>query len=162
MAKAGVRFSAPLEEANGGGRWVEVPPDVAAAFPGKRPPVRALVNGHEYRSRLSVYGGRSYLGLRADIRRDAGIELGDVLDIELALDDQPRVVKEPPEFAAALAGSAEARQRYDPLSFTHRREYARWVGEAKRQETRDRRAARSVAMLLGGVKTPDQPSDRRE
>jgi hypothetical protein len=155
MAKAGLRFSAPMEEANGAGRWVEVPREVAAAFPGKRAPVRALVNGHEYRSRLSVYGGRSYLGLRAEIRREAGIELGDVLDIELALDEEPRVVDEPAELAAALVGSPEARQRYDALSFTHRKEYARWVGEAKRQDTRDRRAAKSVEMLLDGIKTPD-------
>jgi bifunctional DNA-binding transcriptional regulator/antitoxin component of YhaV-PrlF toxin-antitoxin module len=155
MAKAGLRFSAPMEEANGAGRWVEVPPEVAAAFPGKLAPVRALVNGHEYRSRLSVYGGRSYLGLRADIRREAGIEIGDILDIELALDDEPRIVEEPAEFAAALAGSTEARRRYDALSFTHRKECARWVGEAKRQETRDRRAAKSIEMLLDGIKTPD-------
>lgn len=30
-------------------------------------------------------------------------------------------------------------------SYTHRREYAQWVAEAERQETRDRRAARTVS-----------------
>jgi bifunctional DNA-binding transcriptional regulator/antitoxin component of YhaV-PrlF toxin-antitoxin module len=155
MAKAELRFSAPMQEASGGGRWVEIPADVAATFPEKRAPVCAVVNGHEYRSRISAYGGRSYLGLRAELRREAGIDVGDVLDIELTIDDQPRVVEEPSEFATALAGSPEARQRFDALSYTHRKEYARWVGEAKRQETRDRRAAKSVEMLLAGIRTPD-------
>jgi uncharacterized protein YdeI (YjbR/CyaY-like superfamily) len=43
---------------------------------------------------------------------------------------------------------------YDDLSFTHRREYAEWVAEAKRQETRDKRAARAADMLREGIKHP--------
>jgi len=45
---------------------------------------------------------------------------------------------------------AEARRRFAELSFTHRREFAEWVGGAKKQETRDRRAAKAIEMLLIG------------
>jgi hypothetical protein len=149
-----LRFSAPVQRADGPGSWVEVPAALAATLPQKRAPVVATVNGHPYRTRIAVYGGRSYLGLRADLRAAAGIELGDVLDVELAIDTEPRVVDEPDELRTALDGSGTARARYDALPFTHRREYAGWVGSAKRPETRVRRAARAVEMLLAGVKTP--------
>jgi hypothetical protein len=63
-----LEFTGTLNESDGGGgRWIEVPFDVKAAFGQARPPVRGTVNGTPLRSRLSVYGGRSYLGLRSDI-----------------------------------------------------------------------------------------------
>jgi uncharacterized protein YdeI (YjbR/CyaY-like superfamily) len=41
---------------------------------------------------------------------------------------------------------------FEALAFTHRKEYARWVGDAKRQETRDRRVTRALEMLREGKK----------
>jgi uncharacterized protein YdeI (YjbR/CyaY-like superfamily) len=60
----------------------------------------------------------------------------------------------PSELAGALARADDARARYDALAFTHRREYAQWIAQAKRSETRTDRAARAVAMLRKGVKSP--------
>ena len=39
--------------------------------------------------------------------------------------------------------------------YTHRKEYVRWITEAKRDETRQKRLRRAIEMLQGGVKTPD-------
>jgi hypothetical protein len=146
-------FSAPLgESGRGGGRWVHVPFDAREAFGSARAPVRGTVNGTPLRGRLAVYGGETYLGLRREIREAAGIEVGDVVDVVLELDDEPRQVEVPAELDAAL--TAEVRAAFDALAFTHRREYAEWIAEAKRAETRERRAARAVEMLLDGVRHP--------
>ena len=56
----------------------------------------------------------------------------------------------PAELEAALDGDAAVRAVFDALSFTHRREYAEWVAEAKREETRHRRAAKTVEGLRAG------------
>jgi len=70
-------FSAALRESGrGGGRWVQVPFDAREVFGEARPAVRGTVNGTPLRSRLSVYGGTTYLGLRREIREAAGIEVG--------------------------------------------------------------------------------------
>jgi len=53
-------------------------------------------------------------------------------------------------FTTTLDGDAGARAAFDALAFTHRREYAQWVAEAKREETRERRAARALEMLRAG------------
>jgi uncharacterized protein YdeI (YjbR/CyaY-like superfamily) len=42
------------------------------------------------------------------------------------------------------------REAFDALSYTHRKEFARWVEEAKREETRDRRVAEALEMLREG------------
>src|SRR5215211_2257554 len=86
----------------GGGHALVVPKEVAATFGSKRPPVVAHVNGVEYRSRLAVYGGQSYLGLRKDLLKQLAVGAGDVVQVELAEDHQERVVVEPPELTAAL------------------------------------------------------------
>jgi hypothetical protein len=145
------RFRGVVSEADrGGGRWIEVPFDARAAFGEARPPVAGTVNGVALRSRLVVYGGRTYLGLTRELREAAGIELGDEVEVALRRDSEPRVVELPDELAAAFAAAPDARERYGALAFTHRREYARWVGEAKRPETRARRAEQAVAMLREG------------
>jgi uncharacterized protein YdeI (YjbR/CyaY-like superfamily) len=60
----------------------------------------------------------------------------------------------PPELAQVLAGDAAAKEAFDSLSYTDRKEYARWIAEAKRDETRSRRLAKALEMLRTGVRTP--------
>ena len=60
----------------------------------------------------------------------------------------------PPELAAALAGAQDAPERFERLCYTHRREYARWIAEAKRPQTRARRVEQAAAMLRDGVAHP--------
>jgi uncharacterized protein YdeI (YjbR/CyaY-like superfamily) len=49
-----------------------------------------------------------------------------------------------------LAGDAAATQFFDGLSVTDRKEWARWIAEAKRDETRRDRLAKTLAALRAG------------
>jgi uncharacterized protein YdeI (YjbR/CyaY-like superfamily) len=60
----------------------------------------------------------------------------------------------PAEFASALSSDSIAAEAYKSLSFTHRREYADWIAQAKKEETRTRRVAKALEMLREGVKHP--------
>jgi len=136
-----------LSAGQGGGHAVVVPKEVAAAFGSKRPQVLAYVNGVEYRSRLMVYGGQSYLGLRKDLLRQLEVEAGDRVQIELVEDHEERVVVEPPELTQALADDPAAQAAYQKLPLTHRNEYARWIDEGKKPETRADRVAKTIKRL---------------
>jgi hypothetical protein len=116
-------------------------------FAARRPPVVASVNGTEYRSRLMVYGGKCYLGLRRDLLRTLGVAAGDQVTVELREDLEERVVSEPAELLRALDDAPAARRAYDALPYTHRMEYARWVAEAKKPETRADRVAKTIRRL---------------
>ena len=74
--------------------------------------------------------------------------------MELEFDQAPRDVDVPRELASALEAEPELRAFFDSLSYTHRREYARWISEAKRDETRRRRLERALGLLGAGVETP--------
>jgi Bacteriocin-protection, YdeI or OmpD-Associated/Domain of unknown function (DUF1905) len=145
-------FTAEILSAGQGGHAVVVPKEVAAAFSVKRPAVLARVDGVEYRSRLAVYGGKSYLGLRKDLLRQIGRQAGDVVEISLQEDDPdppPAAVEvtEPPEMLAALAENPAAQAAYQALPPSHRREYAKWIGEAKQADTRAERVGKMVKRL---------------
>jgi len=56
----------------------------------------------------------------------------------------------PPELKVALAKDKRARERFEAMSPSHRREYAEWIGEAKREETRARRVAQALTWLRDG------------
>ncbi len=148
------QFESTLRRNDSGGCAIELPFDAKAAFGHARAPVRATLEGHEFRTTLMRYGGADFLGVNRSVREAAAIEPGQTVAVTLELDDEPRSADPPPELAAVLEADAKARAAYEALSYTHQREYAGWVGEAKRAETRLRRAARATAMLTEGVLRP--------
>jgi hypothetical protein len=116
----------------------------------KRFPVRATVNGYSWRTSVTRMRDEFLLGLNREVRQAAGVEAGDTVEVEIALDEAPREAELPDDLAAALAADAAAQRAYDDLSYTHRNEYARWVSDAKREETRQRRIAETVDRLREG------------
>jgi uncharacterized protein YdeI (YjbR/CyaY-like superfamily) len=56
-------------------------------------------------------------------------------------------VELPPALETALDGDRRARAVFDGLSYTHRREYAEWIADAKRDATRQRRVAQTLEEL---------------
>jgi hypothetical protein len=153
----GHAFQTLVESVNQGrGAAARLPFDPRAAFGRARAPVRVTVGEHEpFRTTVAVYGGVGWIGLRKAQLADMGLAVGDPVTMRVELDEEPREVEVPPELAAALAGDRDAAAAYEKLSYTHRREYARWIAEAKRSETRERRAAKAARMLRDGVRTPD-------
>ena len=88
------------------------------------------------------------LGVRKAILAEAGKEPGDTLTVVVRNDDVPRVrSRSPTSWPTALKGNRVARAYFESLSYSHRREYAGNVAEAKRPETRARRAARTIETL---------------
>jgi hypothetical protein len=125
---------------------------VAAVGEGaKRFPVVATINGYTWRGAVARMGGENLLGLNKAIRAAAGVEAGDEVQVEIALDVAERTVDVPPALTAALDGDPAARTAFDGLAYSHRKEFARWVAEAKREETRDRRVQQALEMLGEGL-----------
>lgn len=116
----------------------------------KRFPVKATVNGYTWRGNVARMGGEFLVGLSKAVRTAAGVQAGDQVQVELELDTQERTVDLPDQLSAALAADAEAKAGFDGLSYTHRKEYARWIAESKKPQTRDRRLAKALELLREG------------
>ena len=95
-------------------------------------------------------GRESLVGLNREVREGSGTQAGDTVELELALDTAPREVTVPDALATALAADHKACEAFDSLSFTRRKEFARWIEGAKREETRDRRVVQALQMLREG------------
>jgi hypothetical protein len=150
------QFEATLEAAeHGPGCGIRLPFDPKEVFGRARAQVQVSVNNQDaFATTTMIYGGVAWVGLRRDQQQAFGVAPGDRVRVWVKRDDTPRGVDVPPELADALTGATRAASLFASLSYTHRREYARWVGEAKKAETRARRAAKAVGMLEQGVCTP--------
>jgi hypothetical protein len=116
----------------------------------KRFPVVATVNGHTWRTSVTRMGGEFLLGLNRQVREAAGVSVGDEVDVRIELDTAERTVELPDALVAALARDPQAAAAFDRLAFTHRSEFARWIAEAKRDETRERRVGQAMEMIRAG------------
>lgn len=127
---------------------IQVPPKVVESLgSSKRPAVRVTINGYTYRSTVAVMGGEFMLPVAAEVRERAHVAAGDEVDVDLELDNEPRDVTIPPDLAEALAVDPEAKQRFDRLAYSRKRELALSVEGAKTAETRQRRLAKALDEL---------------
>lgn len=142
------RFEAVLQAAGDGGCAVELPDDVTAELGGLRVRVRGTLNGVAFASNtMPIGGGRACLGVHKATREAANATFGDRVVIELDRDSQARSLSLPPELAEALAADDGARAVFERLAFTHRREFATRIAEARRPETRARRTQETIRQL---------------
>lgn len=131
---------------------LQVPDEVVEALgAGKRPPVVVTVGGHTYRSTVAPMGGAFWIPLAAEHRQAAGVAAGDEVTVGIEPDAAPREVALPDDLAAAMDDAARA--AFEGLAPSHKKEWVRWVEEAKRAETRTTRIEKTVAGLRAGRKT---------
>lgn len=123
---------------------------VATLGGGKRAAVRVTIADRTARLRLAVMGGENLIGLSKAARAELAVDTGDEVTATIELDETPREVDVPPELAAALAADPAAKAAFEGLASSHRKEYAVWVADAKREETRQRRVAQAIEMLREG------------
>jgi bacteriocin resistance YdeI/OmpD-like protein/uncharacterized protein DUF1905 len=124
---------------------------VAAVGEGRKAfPVRVSVNGTTLPLRLARMGGENLIGFARAVRDQAGLTIGSTYQVVIAADEQIRAVDVPSDLAAALADDDQARTAFDALANSHRKEFVRWVTEAKREATRAQRVAKTLEMLRAG------------
>ncbi|MFI5729546.1 YdeI/OmpD-associated family protein [Kribbella sp. NPDC051587] len=141
-------FDGVIVVEDGGGAWVEVPGEVIAGLGGGgRIPVLATFDGVEYRGSIASMGGCMALGVLKGIRAELGKGGGDTVAVTVERDTAERTVDVPDDFAEALA-AADLRNSFDKLSYSHRREHVQAVLDANKPETRARRIAKALEMLL--------------
>jgi len=149
------RFKARIEDAGSGGACVYFPYDVEKEFGTRgRVPVKVTFNGVPYAGSMVKYGAPQHmLPMLKSIREQIGKRPGESIDVVVWKDEEERTVEVPAALKKVLR-SEGLLAGFEKLSYTHRKEYVRWIEEAKKEETRQRRVEKAVAMLKGGVKTP--------
>jgi len=132
---------------NTAGFWI--PEDIVMSFnKGKRVPVIVTINGYSYRNTITSYEGKFAIGVSVENREKANLKVGDEVEIELVLDDQPREVEVPQDMQEELSKDLKAKEIFEKLAYSHKKEYVRWITEAKKQETRKARLEKLNEKIL--------------
>ena len=146
-----VRFQAVIHQAKKTATGIYVPEEVVAALgAGKKPAVKVTIGDYMYRSTIGSMGGQFAIPLSAEHREAANLAAGDAIEVQLELDAEPRVLEVPADFEEALDREADARQRFDGLSYSNRRRFVLSIEGAKTAETRQRRIDKAIADLKEG------------
>lgn len=138
--------------------FVEFPYNVEKEF-GKKGQVKVIAtfDNVEYRGSLvKMEYNCHWIGITQEIRKKIKKEPGDFITVSIKEDLEPRVVDLPSDLKILLEQNSIAWEVYNKLSYTHKKEYVRWVTEAKKQETRENRLQKTIELLEKGIKTPDQ------
>jgi len=148
-------FTARIEGGIGGGAGVMFPYDVEREFGTRsRVAVRSTFDGVAYAGSLVKCGdGGHMLGVLKSIREQLGKGPGDLVEVVVWKDEAERTVEMPAELEKRMKQEGLL-EFFQSLSYTHRKEYCRWIAEAKKEETRLARVEKAVEMLRGKVKTP--------
>lgn len=126
---------------------IAIPDEVLAQLDAnRRAPLRVTVNGHTYQSTATGVNGECRVVFPSADRAAAGVKGGDAITVTLELDSGHRYVELHPELHAALVDSG-LRENFESLAYSHRKEFARAVAEAKADETRARRIVSTIEKL---------------
>jgi hypothetical protein len=144
-------FSATIEaRARGSGIAIRLPFDPSAEWGDKeRHDVNGTLAGRKVRGKLVARDGAHFLEAGPAWCRDEGLAVGAQVSVALA-PEGPQVESLGPDFTAALEAEPEARRFWGSLPTFYRKNFVRWVEQAKRPETRARRIADTVSTLKAG------------
>lgn len=107
----------------------------------------------EYRGSLAKMKSECHiLGLTQEIRKQVGKTFGDEVSVSLTEDKEERVVEIVEDIVLLFNENHDAKVLFDKMSYTHRKEYIRWIEEAKKPETRENRKVKMIRMILDGKK----------
>ena len=131
------------------------PYDTSKEFATKgKVPVKATFDKVSYTGSLIKYGKPLHLlGMPKAIREQIGKSPGDTLEVVVWKDEEVRTVEVPAQFEKLIKKEGLL-PVFEKLSYTHRKEYCRWITDAKKEETRLKRLGKAIEMLKKGISTP--------
>ena len=116
--------------------------------------VKATIDGVLYRGSLVDMGMGTMLGVTQEIRKKIGKNQGDTVEISLESDLEKRTVEIPEDAVEIFNSNEDAYSYFSSLSYSNKKEYIRWITDAKREETRLRRLNQMILMLLEKKRNP--------
>ncbi len=156
MENQTVQFNAIIQQ-NGemNAAFVEFPFSTIELFNKKgQVKIKALFDDKvEYRGSLvKMKSDCHILGLTQEIRKQLNKTFGDNVSVTLMEDKEERTFEIADDIFSIFNENQEAKTLFDKMSYTHRKEYIRWIEEAKKPETRENRKIKMIQMILDGKK----------
>ena len=111
-------------------------------------PVKGKLNGKSFIQNLVKYSGKWRLYLNGPMRQAAGIDVGDMANVEIDFDPKPREVPIHPKLKKAFKENKDAKKAFDKLSPSRQKEIMKYINFLKSEESIDKNVARAIAHLV--------------
>ena len=135
--------------------FIEFPYDISKEFGKGRLKVDSWIDGVLYHGSLIKTDGNCHrLEISLEVRNATGKSYGDQVHVVLVEDTEERIVEVPGELIRILKKEKALLDYFNRLPYTHRKEYVKWIVDAKREETKRIRVLKAVEMLRDKMKTP--------
>jgi hypothetical protein len=112
-------------------------------------PIKIKIGKHAFIQNLVKYSGKWRLYLNMPMRKYAGKDLGDIIDIQIDFDPKPRITPMHLKVKLALKENPAAKMAFEKLSPSRQKEILRYINFLKSEESVDKNIKRAIAHLIG-------------
>lgn len=113
-------------------------------------PVQLKIGGKDFIQNLVKYSGKWKLYLNTPIRKTAGKDVSDMIDIQIDFDGKTRTTPLHTKLRKAFKENPEAKNAFDRLAPSRQKEILRYINFLKTEESVERNIQRVVAHLIKG------------
>jgi uncharacterized protein YdeI (YjbR/CyaY-like superfamily) len=112
-------------------------------------PVYLIINKEKFIQHLVKYSGEWRLYLNTPMRKAAGKDVGDIIDVIIDFDAQERKIPMHIKFESALNKNKKAKERFNDLPPSRQKEILRYLNNLKTEESLNRNIQRAINSLKG-------------
>ncbi|HEX4373953.1 MAG TPA: YdeI/OmpD-associated family protein [Puia sp.] len=110
-------------------------------------PVCGTINKNKFTQTLVKYSGKWRLYLNTPMRKSAGIDVGDIANIEIGYDSSERITPMHPKLRSALEKNKKALEKFNAHPPYLQKEIMRYINSLKTEESIERNIKRAIAFL---------------
>jgi hypothetical protein len=112
-------------------------------------PVKLKINEQIFIQSLVKYNGKWRLYLNTPMRKIAGKDVGDTIEIDIEFDAAERITPMHPKLEKALHQNKKAKKVFEQLPPSRQKEILRYINFLKSEESINRNIKRAINFLLG-------------
>ena len=112
-------------------------------------PLQLKIGGKDFIQNLVKYSGKWRLYLNGLMRKAAGKDVGDIIEIQIDFDPKPRLTPIHPKLKKAFKENPDAKKAFEKLSPSRQKEILRYINFLKSEESVDRNIKRAISHLVG-------------
>lgn len=111
--------------------------------------VTGTINGKTtFKNTVIKYRGAYRLPLNTQMRDEADVSVGDVVSFIISFDPKPRILPVPKELKTTLKKNKKAKEKWEKLPPSHRKEFLAYLNSLKTKESLKRNVDKIVKILL--------------
>ena len=112
-------------------------------------PVQLKIDGKAFIQNMVKYSGKWRLYLNGPMRKAAGKDVGDIIEIQVDFDPRPRTIPVHPKLKKAFKENPTAKKAFEKLSPSRQKEILRYINFLKSEESVEKNVQRAISHLAG-------------